>query len=105
MKCKLSFSGQGFLRQTAFSLGRITQQGGSEAGRQVQNRDPKVCSVDRKGSEAWLSKGHDTFKEDEVIGAEATWLLEGCRLQPRGKGRRWKAGGTWGPSLRCQLCG
>ena len=38
-------------------------------------------------------------------GDEATWLREGCSLQPRGRSRRWKAGGLRGPSWGCQLCG
>lgn len=37
-------------------------------------------------------------------GAQATWLCEGRSLQPRGRSRRWKAGGPWGLSLGCQLC-
>lgn len=37
-------------------------------------------------------------------GAQATWLCEGCSLPPRGRSRRWKAGGPWGLSLGCQLC-
>lgn len=47
--------------------------------------------MDRKGSEAWESKGHYAFKGDEVIGAEATWLLEGCRLERE----RQKVEGRW----------
>lgn len=66
MKCKLCFPGQGPLCHTAFSLGRVTQTG----GRQGLSRDPRVC-LDlwtEKAPEAWLSKGHDDFKEDEVMG-------------------------------------
>lgn len=42
-----------------------------------------------------MSKGHDAFKEDEVIEAEATWLLERERQKVEG---RWDVGAEPGMS-------
>lgn len=108
MKCKLSFPGPGSLCRTVFSLGKVTQQDGSEAGRQVQSRDPRVWSVDLWTGEtpkARLAKGHDAFKEDEVIGGcghLALWDLQACSREGETEGGRQVDGGE--PSLGCQFC-
>lgn len=64
------FQAWGPFHHTAFSLQRVTQQDGREAEQQVQSRDPGIWAMDLwigKTPEAWLPKGHDAFKEDEVI--------------------------------------
>lgn len=71
MKCKLSFAGLQSLPLCCILPGEGHTARWEWDWETGTERDPGVWSVDLwtgKALEAWLSKGHDAFKEDEVIG-------------------------------------
>lgn len=70
LQCSCHFQGWGPLPSRSLLPGEGHTAGGEWAGREVQSRDPGAWAVDLwtgKAPEARLSKGHDAFKENEVI--------------------------------------
>lgn len=96
IKCKLSFPGMGSLCCTVFSLGRVTQQDGSEAGRQVQSKTLE-SGLWTYGQERFPKPGWQRdmmpLRRMKSSGAAATWLCEGCK--PIAERAKQKVGGRW----------